>query len=86
MADPLTTFKFAAQASALESSLDELSAEQKKLLSASAHVVDWTPGLSLRDSVLRERSGLEFWLPIVLAALAVAALETFLAQWFSRSK
>lgn len=86
VADPLTTFKFAAQASALESSLDELSAEQKKLLSASAHVVDWTPGLSLRDSVLRERSGLEFWLPIVLAALAVAALETFLAQWFSRSK
>jgi len=48
--------------------------------------VDWTPGLSLKDVVLRERSGLEFWLPIVLAALAVAALETFLAQWFSRSK
>ncbi len=86
VADPLTTFKFAAQASALESTLDELSAEQKKLLSASAHVVDWTPGLSLKDVVLRERSGLEFWLPIVLAALAVAALETFLAQWFSRSK
>ncbi len=86
VADPLTTFKFAAQASALESTLDELSAEQKKLLSGSAHVVDWTPGLSLKDVVLRERSGLEFWLPIVLAALAVAALETFLAQWFSRSK
>jgi hypothetical protein len=29
---------------------------------------------------------LEFWLPILIACLALAAVETFLGQWFRRSK
>jgi hypothetical protein len=78
--------RFAAQPDAAESSLDELSSEQKKLLSTVAHVVDWAPNASLKDQVQRERSGAEFWLPIVMLALLVAGAETFLAQWFSRPK
>ena len=49
-------------------------------------MVDWTPNASLKDQVQRERSGAEFWLPIVMLALLVAGAETFLAQWFSRAK
>lgn len=78
--------RFAAQSDAAESSLDELSSEQKKLLSTVAHVVDWAPNVSLKDQVQRERSGAEFWLPIVIIAMLIAAAETFLGQWFSRAK
>jgi hypothetical protein len=78
--------RFAAQPDAAESSLDELSSEQKKLLSTVAHVVDWAPNVSLKDQVQRERSGAEFWLPIAIVAMLLAAAETFLAQWFSRAK
>jgi hypothetical protein len=81
-----SALRFAAQADANESSLDELSGEQKKLLSTVMRVVEWTPGLSLRQQLQRERSGAEFWLPIVILALLVAAAETFLGQWFSRPK
>ena len=78
--------RFAAQPDASESSLDELSSEQKKLLSTVAHVVEWAPNVSLRDQVQSARSGAEFWLPLVIIAMLLAAAETFLAQWFSRSK
>jgi SAM-dependent methyltransferase len=78
--------RFAAQSDAAESSLDELSGEQKKLLSTVAHVVDWAPNVSLKDQVQRERNGAEFWLPIVIIAMLIAGAETFLGQWFSRAK
>jgi len=78
--------RFAAQPDAGESSLDELSSEQKKLLSASAHLVEWAPNISLKDQMQQARSGAEFWLPIVILALLIAGAETFLAQWFSRAK
>ena len=78
--------RFAAQPDPNESSLDELSREQRKFLSTVAYVVDWAPNVSLRDQVQRERSGAEFWLPIVLIAILIAMAETFLGQWFSRSK
>ncbi len=78
--------RFAAQPDPSESSLDELSREQRKLLGSAAHLVDWAPNLSLKEQVQRERSGTEFWLPIALLAVLVAAAETFLGQWFSRSK
>ena len=55
-------------------------------MSAVAHLVDWSPNMSLKEQVQRERSGAEFWLPIVLAAILIALAETFLAQWFSRAK
>jgi hypothetical protein len=84
--DDKSALRFAAQPDPAESSLDELSAEQKKLLATVARVVEWGPNVSLRDQVERERSGAEFWLPIIILALIFAAAETFLGQWFSRSK
>jgi hypothetical protein len=86
VAEPPVALRFAAQADPTESLLDEMSAEQKKMLGAVAHVVEWAPNFSLKAQVERERSGYEFWLPLLLAALGVAVLETALAQWFSRSK
>lgn len=78
--------KFAAQSDASESSLDELSPAQLATLKNVANVVTWTPNLSLRGMMERGRTGMEFWVPILLACLAIAAVETFLGQWFSRSK
>jgi hypothetical protein len=78
--------RFAAQPEANESSLDELSSEQKKLLASAANVMEWTPGLALRDQAQFTRGGAEFWLPIVILALLIAGAETFLAHWFSRPK
>ncbi len=84
--DPPLALKFAAQPDPGESSMDELSQAQIKTLKDVANVIPWTPNLSLRGMVEKDRSGLEFWLPIVIAALLVGVVETFLAQWFSRSK
>ena len=56
------------------------------VVAATANVIEWEEGMSLRSMVERHRSGMEFWLPIILMVLFIAALETFLAQWFSRSK
>ncbi len=84
--DTRSVLRFAAQPDGSESSLDELSTEQKKLLSTAAHVVEWAPGMSLKSQVQYARSGAEFWLPIVILAMLVAATETFLGQWFSRPK
>jgi hypothetical protein len=78
--------RFAAHPEPTESSLDEISSEQKKLLSSVAHVVEWAPNISLKDQVQRERSGAEFWLPIIVIAILIAMAETFLGQWFSRAK
>ena len=86
IADPPLALKFAAQSDAGESSLDELSPAQKTTLRDVAGIVEWTPNLSLRSLVEKGRSGLEFWLPIIIAVLLLAAVETFLGQWFSRSK
>ncbi len=84
--DPPLTMKFATQANAAESSLEELSPAQLKTIGSVAQIITWTPNLVLTDVVEQARSGLEFWLPIAIAALLVAAVETFLAQWFSRAK
>lgn len=84
--DTRGALRFAAQPDAGESSLDELSSEQKKLLSTVARLVEWAPNISLKDQMQQARSGAEFWLPIIILALLIAGAETFLAQWFSRSK
>jgi len=86
IADPPMNLKFAAQADASESSMDELSPAQLSTLKMVANVINWTPNLSLRGLVEKDRSGVEFWLPIVIIVLLLAALETFLGQWFSRAK
>lgn len=84
--EPALTLKFAVQSDPGESSLDELSPAQLNTLKEVATVLTWTPNLSLRGLVEKGRTGLEFWLPIVIACLALAGVETFLGQWFSRSK
>jgi hypothetical protein len=86
VADPAYALKFAAQADAGESSMDELTSGQIANLRSVANVLSWTPGLTLKGLAERDRSGLEFWLPIVIGALVVAGAETFLGQLFSRSK
>ena len=83
---PSVSIKFAVQPDPTESRLDELSAEQRKMLAGAAHVVEWSPKFSLQEQFTNARSGSEFWLPLLLAALLVAVAETALAQWFSRSK
>lgn len=86
VADPPLALKFAAQADPTESSLETLSDAQLKSLKEVSQLVSWTPNLPLKSLVEKGRSGLEFWLPIAILALVAAGLETFLGQWFSRSK
>ncbi|HXI52491.1 MAG TPA: VWA domain-containing protein, partial [Candidatus Saccharimonadales bacterium] len=84
--DPALKMKFAAQADPAESSLEELSPAQLGTLGEVATVVVWSPGVSLKGMVEKARTGVEFWLPILILCLMLAGLETFLGQWFSRSK
>ena len=84
--DPNLALKFAAQPDPMESSMDELSPAQINTLKSVANVIPWSPNLSLKALVERDRTGLEFWLPLVLAALLIASVETALGQWFSRAK
>jgi hypothetical protein len=84
--EPPLQIKFSAHADPGESSLDELSPAQLGTLKDVASVMTWTPGLSLRGLVEKGRTGVEFWLPILVLCLVLAGTETFLGQWFSRTK
>jgi hypothetical protein len=84
--EPALTLKFAAQADSAESGLDELSPAQITTLKDVASVMVWSPNMSMKSMMEQGRTGLEFWLPIVVICLLLAGVETFLAQWFSRSK
>lgn len=86
IAEPATVLKFAAQPDPSESSMAELPAEEVNALGQVAAVQRWNPTLNLREWVEKARIGAEYWLPILIAVLALAALETFLAQYFSRAK
>ena len=77
---------FAAQSDPNESNLTPLSADQLKTLSDVADIIKWTPGVDMRPALVAARVGREFWWPLLVAALILAALETFLAQRFSQSK
>ena len=79
-------FAFAAQTDPEESNLEELSTEQYQVLKSVAEVYTWSPGFSLRQLVERQRSGVEFWSALITAALLLALCESFLGQWFSRSR
>ncbi len=78
--------KFATQPDAAESSLETLTATQLATLKPVAEVIPWSPNLALNRVMERNRTGLEFWLPLAIACVVLALLETFLSQWFSRSK
>jgi hypothetical protein len=63
-----------------------LSPAQITTLKDVASVMVWSPNMSMKSMMEQGRTGLEFWLPIVVICLLLAGVETFLAQWFSRSK
>jgi hypothetical protein len=86
VSDPPLTIKFATQPNAAESSMDELSQAQLNTIKSAADVIQWSPNMDLKGLVQKDRTGLEFWLPIAILALIVAGTETFLAQLFSREK
>jgi hypothetical protein len=84
--DPQLELSFATQPDPDESNLDDLSSEQYQALKSVAEIYNWGPGFSLRQLVERQRSGVEFWSMLIAAALVLALCESFLGQWFSRSR
>ena len=87
--DPPAIIYFAAQSDPTESNLTALTDAQIKSLSASADIFKWAPGVvehSLTTKLTDARVGKELWLPLLIAALVVAALETFMAQLFTQSR
>lgn len=78
--------RFAAQPDPRESNLDPLAPEQWAKLKAVAKVFTASPELQLRAELEKSRVGAEWWLPLALAVLMLAGLETWLAQKFSRPK
>ncbi|MCE0523983.1 MAG: BatA domain-containing protein [Methylacidiphilales bacterium] len=86
--DPPYTLQFAAQSDPNESNLTPLSADQLKSLSQVTDVIPWNSGLkgNLTPKLTQARLGTELWLPLLIAALVIATVETFLAQKFSQSK
>lgn len=84
--DPALAIKFAAHANSAESSMDELSPAQLNTIKSVAQIVNWSPNMDLKSLVQKERTGLEFWLPLAIIALLIAGTETYLAQLFSREK
>jgi len=84
--DALPLLRFAAQADPGESRLVELSALDLKAFDGVAQVIRWSPETSLRGRLERERTGSEFWLAFVLAALGVAVAETLLGNRWSVSR
>jgi len=84
--DPPAVLRFAAQPDSAESQLEELPEEQRRLLSGTVRLSQWSPQFTWKAQVERERQGAEFWLPLLVAALATAVMEMGLAQWFSRSR
>ncbi len=75
--------KFAVQQDQRESDLRLIS---DKDLPADAKLVHWDPNTDFEATVQQARVGAEYWLLLFLGVLALAALETFLAQKFSQSK
>lgn len=85
-ADPPTVLYFAAQPDPAESNLTPFSSAQLKSLGEVVDVVKWSPDISLTPKLTSARVGKELWLPLLIAALIVATVETFLAQNFTKSK
>tara|TARA_Y100001934_G_scaffold271573_1_gene358321 strand:+ start:14402 stop:16588 length:2187 start_codon:yes stop_codon:yes gene_type:complete len=84
--DPPTVLKFSTQPDPGESSLAELAEGDLEEIRKVAFVSERKPNASIRQLVAKHRVGAEFWMPLTILMLLVAGAETFLAQWFSRSK
>ncbi|MGB0583077.1 MAG: BatA domain-containing protein [Limisphaerales bacterium] len=86
LTDPVESVKFATQSNPAESGLTELTESDLEEIRRVASVVRFNPLTDLRKLVETKRVGAEFWLPLVILVLLLAGGETFLAQYFSRSK
>jgi hypothetical protein len=84
--DATPLLRFATQADPAESKLEELPASDWKTFDGIAQVFRWTPGVSLRGALQRERTGNEFWMAIALLVLVAAVVETTLGNQWSRSR
>ncbi len=83
--DAITHIRFAAQPDTAESDLTEITPTQIESLAQFSTVVNY-PDPTLEQQLTKARLGTELWLPLALAALACAVAETFMADWFSRSR
>jgi hypothetical protein len=78
--------KYAVQADKNESDLRSISDTQHSQLAALADVVDYKAGGNVGKSLVAQRIGTEIWFPFAVAAMILATMETFLADWFSKAK
>ncbi len=83
--DEASHIRFAAQPDTSESDLTELPQMQIDTLSQVSTVVNY-PDPTLEQKISKARLGTELWLPLAIAALMCGVAETFLADWFSRSR
>ena len=84
--DATPALRFATQSEPIESKLDPLTSADVKTLQSVAQVTHSTTGSGLRDTLLEQRNGAEFWLPLAWLALGVALTETVLGNLWSRPK
>ncbi len=84
--DPPTLLHFAAQADPTESDLTPLSNSQLITLGEAAEVLKWSPEMQLGVKLKTDRTGTEIWMPLLVLALMIAVVETFLAQRYSQPK
>ena len=84
--DATPFFRFATQGDRDESKLAELSESDLKSLASTAQIVHWTAATTFRNTLERERTGAEFWLPLAVLGLVVAVGETVLGNRWSRPK
>ena len=70
--------------------LDQRESDLRKIddddLPEGAKIIHWAADKNFEDKVQEARIGVEYWLLIFLIVLALAGLETYLAQKFSQSK
>ena len=83
---PPLAMQYAAQADPNESRLETLAEPERQSLSQAATLVNWTPATSVGSAAAGARSADDWWIPLALAALALAAAEPFVANWFSEAK
>jgi hypothetical protein len=78
--------RFAAAGRAEESTLESLSEEQVQQLASVATVTRFGKSEPIAATLEKARVGTELWLPLVVALIALAVVESLLADRFSRPK
>jgi hypothetical protein len=82
--NPVLELRFAVQADPQESRVEEASPEALAVLGGDK--VELGSGDSLGEQVRSRRTAAEFWRPLLIAVLLIAAVESILSRVFSRSK